>query len=129
MRQVRLLLAVAPGLAGFVLAGAIGGCFKADVDTRGWQDVAREYKGAYAPSSSERDQAVASAREAALEAGLTRRQLDDCSVSTDAEGKVWWVTFRSRVAKGDTWPAKFVVRVESGGRTKLYKDPADAPSH
>jgi hypothetical protein len=115
--------------AGLLAAGLVGGCFSANVDSSGWQSVAREYKDAYAPSSPQRDRAVQSAREKAIEEGLTSKELADYDIRTAYQEPFWWVDFRREDRKGKSWPDRFVIRVDEKGRTLLYKDPAKAPEH
>lgn len=131
MRDGRLSFAVFSVLAALLPAGFMVGCFSAnvDVDSKGWQKVASDYREAYAGSGSERDRAVQGAREAAIEAGLKKDQLSDYSISTRAEDKSWWVGFRLRNSEGKTWPARFLVRVGPDGRTVLYRNPDNAPLH
>ena len=129
MRNDRFALGILAGLGGLLLAAIAVGCFSASVDSRGWQDVAREYKETYSGSGSDRDRAVQAAREAAIEAGLTMDQLADYSIATESEDGYWWVSFHHRSSDGKTWPSRFVVRVDSNRKIRLYRNPANAPSH
>jgi hypothetical protein len=126
MKNGRLIVAALAGVIGAMVSGLPLGCVNANVDSSGWQQVAREYKDAYAGGDTDQDRAVQSAREAAIEAGLTKDQLSDYAVSVDSREKYRWVEFRKRGSKGETWPAHFVVRVDPAGKTIVYKNPAAA---
>jgi hypothetical protein len=118
MRKARLRagLVLAPAV---LAAGLLGGCV--NVDSRGWQDVARGYKETYAPSSPEKDRAIQAAREAAIENGLTARELDDYEIDANRKGETWWVDFHHEKRKGKAWPDRFVVRVAEKGRTEVFR--------
>ena len=114
--------------ATLILAGGLwGGCV--NVDTSGWQGVAREYKDAYAPGNPEKDRAVQAAREKAIEEGLAAKELSDYKVRAAWQEPFWWVDFYREDRKGKFWPDRFVVRVDDKARAVLFRDPASAPQH
>jgi hypothetical protein len=120
----------AVGVAGLLLAALAGGCSaSANVDTKGWQEVAREYKDAYAGTGGEEGRAVQNAREAAIDAGLKKDRLSEYNITAAAKDDLWWVSFRQKGSDQKTWPECFVVRVARDNSTRLYKNPANAPEH
>lgn len=119
-------------LSGAVAAAAVGllaGCFSANVDVnpKPYTDLGKSYADTYAGRGSDEDRAVHSAREAAIDAGIPKRELDEYAVGTSRRDQFWWVEFRHTERAGKSWPDRFVVRVDADGKTRLYKNPADAP--
>jgi len=128
MRNHKSILSrILGGAAAAAVAVLLGGCFSANVNTKPYTDLGEKYADTYSGRGSDEDRAVHSAREAAIDAGIPKRGMDDYAVGTSRRDKFWWVEFRHKDRAGKAWPDWFVVRVDADGKTRLYKNPSDAP--
>ena len=114
-------------LIGVAAAALLAGCINIDANPKPYTDLGEKYADAYAGRGSDEDRAVHSARKAAIDAGIPKREMDDYAVGTSHRDKIWWVEFRHRDRPGKSWPDWFIVRVDGDGKAVLYRDPADAP--
>ncbi|HUT56747.1 MAG TPA: hypothetical protein VNA25_02605 [Phycisphaerae bacterium] len=119
---IRLLTA----LTALALAALAGGCISANVDSKGWQGVARDYKDTYSDSGDHRramteKRAVKIARDRAEKEGIDDDDFDKYRIEVQKKDEFWLVTFDLKRSRRMGWPDHFTVRVDKEGNTLIYK--------